>query len=90
MGNIFNQNGIALGDRVCKIHPLYSECRSCLEIQMEGEFVADCTKCSWNTTEYELLGIGNGFWGAYAMVQKDEKIEKVSLDRVHSIRKKED
>lgn len=89
MGSIFNQNGISLGDRVCKIHPLYSECRNCLEIQMEGEFVSDCTKCARNTTEYELLGIGNGFWGAYAMVQKDGKIEKVSLSRIYDVRHKD-
>ena len=90
MESIFSQNGITLGDRVCKIHPLYSDCRLCLDIQMEGGIVADCTECARNTTEYELLGVGNGFWGAYAFVQKDGKIEKVSLDRVHSIRKKED
>lgn len=90
MGSIFNQNGIALGDRVCKIHPLYYQCRGCMDIDAEMGGVSDCSKCSLNTAEYELLGVGNGFWGAYAMVQKDGKIEKVSLDRVHSIRKKEE
>lgn len=89
MSKILKQQGIALGDRVCKIHPLYSECRNCLEIQMEGEFVSDCTKCLRNTEEYELLGVGSGFFGAYAMVQKDGKIEKVSLSRVHDIRHKD-
>lgn len=89
MGSIFNLNGIALGDRVCKIHPLYYQCRSCMDIDIEMGGVSDCSKCVFNTTEYELLGIGSNFWGAYAMVQKDGKIEKVSLSRVHDIRHKD-
>jgi peroxiredoxin len=49
--------------------------------------VDDCSRCKLNTDTYELLQIGTGFWsGDYAMVQKDGKITKVSLNRVYDIK----
>lgn len=82
-------NIVAMENRVCKIRPLYYQCRSCMDIDMEMEAVSDCSKCTYNTTDYELIGVGSGFLGGYALVQNDGKIEKVSLGRVYDIRPKE-
>lgn len=36
---------------------------------------------------YELLQIGTSFWsGDYAMVQKDGRIQKVSLSQIYDVR----
>lgn len=44
-----------------------------------------CSACV--ATTYELLQVGTGFWsGDYAMVQKDGKITKVSLNRVYDVK----
>jgi peroxiredoxin len=49
--------------------------------------VDDCIKCKLNTDTYELLQVGTGFWsGDYAMVKKDGKITKVSLNRVYDVK----
>ena len=51
------------------------------------DVVDDCSKCKLNTDTYELLQVGTGFWsGDYAMVQKDGKITKVSLNRVYDVK----
>lgn len=73
--------------KICKVKPNITSCRVCMETQEMFGVVDDCSKCSSNTFEYELLQIGTGFWsGDYAMVQKDGIIKKVSLSRVYDVK----
>lgn len=67
--------------KLCKVRPDRSTCSACVATQEMFNVVDDCSRCKLNTDTYELLQIGTGFWsGDYAMVQKDGKITKVSLN----------
>lgn len=73
--------------KICKVRPNYSTCSACIATQEMFNVVDDCSRCKSNTDTYELLQIGTGFWsGDYAMVQKDGKITKVSLNRVYDVK----
>ena len=77
--------------RVCKVRPTMATCKMCMDTweALSGSVsqMPNCSLCSHNTDEYEILQVGTNFWsGNYAMVLKDGKIEKVSLHRVHSVR----
>lgn len=73
--------------KICKVRPVYSTCSACIATQEIFNVVDDCGKCKLNTDTYELLQVGTGFWiGDYAMVQKDGKITKVSLNRVYDVK----
>lgn len=70
--------------KICKVRPNCSTCSACIATQEMFNVVDDCSRCKSNTDTYELLQVGTGFWsGDYAMVQKDGKITKVSLNRVY-------
>lgn len=75
--------------KTCKIKPLASNCRSCMDIAESCNHIPDCNNCSYNTTRYEIVQIGSNFWGDYAIVQVKGKLEKVSLGRVYDIQEKE-
>lgn len=75
--------------KICKVKPDSATCSACVETQMMFDVVDDCKKCDLNTRVYELLQIGTSFWGSYAMVQYNGRIEKVSLSRVYDIREVE-
>ena len=73
--------------KICKVRPDSSTCHACIETQQMFDAMGDCSKCSLNTEDYELLQIGTRFWvGNYVMVQKDGKIKKVALSRVYDVR----
>ena len=73
--------------KICKVRPDYSTCSACISTQEMFNVVDDCSRCKLNTDTYELLQIGTGFWsGCYAMVQKEGKITKVSLNRVYDVK----
>ena len=73
--------------KICKVRPDYSTCSACVATQVMFDVVDDCSKCKLNTDTYELLQVGTGFCsGDYAMVQKDGKITKVSLNRVYDVK----
>lgn len=73
--------------KLCEVRPDRSTCSACVATQEMFNVVDDCSRCKLNTDTYELLQIGTGFWsGDYAMVQKDGKITKVSLNRVYDIK----
>lgn len=73
--------------KICKVRPDYSTCSACVATQEMFDVVDDCSKCKLNTDTYELLQVGTGFWsGDYAMVQKDGKITKVSLNCVYDVK----
>ena len=73
--------------KICKVRPDRSTCSACIDTQEMFNVVDDCGKCKLNTDTYELLQIGTGFWsGNYAMVQKDGKITKVSLNCVYDVK----
>lgn len=77
--------------KICRVRPERSTCSACVATQEMFDVVDDCSKCAYNTANYELLQIGTGFWsGDYAMVQRDGKIAKVSLSRVYDVREKEE
>lgn len=73
--------------KLCKVKPRASTCRMCLNNQIEADVMNDCSRCMSTAPECELLKIGSGFWiGAYAIVQIDGRIEKVSLSRIYDVR----
>lgn len=73
--------------KICKVRPDHSTCSACVATQEMFNVVDDCIKCKLNTDTYELLQVGTVFWsGDYAMVQKDGKITKVSLNRVYDVK----
>ena len=73
--------------KICKVKPDTDTCSACMETQQIFDVVEDCSKCKLNTENYELLQIGTSFLsGNYAMVQKDGKIQKVSLKRIYDVR----
>lgn len=73
--------------KICKVRPDRSTCSACVATQEMFNVVDDCGKCKLNADTYELLQTGTGFWsGDYAMVQKDGKITKVSLNRVYDVK----
>ena len=73
--------------KICKVKPDHATCSACVETQQIFDVVDDCSKCKLNTEIYELLQMGTSFWsGDYAMVQKDGKIQKVSLKRIYDVR----
>lgn len=73
--------------KTCKVRPSLGTCHECLDADEMYGMVSNCSKCSLHNVRYELLQIGTSFWsGDYAMVQKDGKIEKVSLNRVYDVK----
>lgn len=71
--------------KICKVKPDSATCSACITKQKIFNVVDDCRKCDLNTRAYELLQIGTNFWGSYAMVQHNGRIENVSLSRVYDI-----
>lgn len=74
--------------KTCKVKPTYDTCRMCSDTDDYFGVISDCNKCSYNTTEYELLQIGKGIFGAYAFVLANGEVQQVSLDRVYDIKER--
>lgn len=65
-------------------------CRQCLDTQMQYDQVEDCSKCSVNNKECQIISTGTSFWsGDYAVVLIDGEIKKVSMSRLYDIKEKE-
>ena len=75
--------------QTCKIKPLSSTCRDCMNIADSFNSIPDCNKCLYQTKRYDLIQIGSNFCGGYAIVQSEGKLQKVALDRVYDIQEKE-
>lgn len=75
--------------QTCKIKPLSSTCRDCMDIADSFDAIPDCKKCSHQTKRYDLIQIGSNFWGGYAIIQSEGKLQKVALDRVYDVQEKE-
>lgn len=75
--------------KTCKVKPPASACCSCIDIAESYNHTPDCKNCSYNTTRYEIVQIGSNFWGGYAIIQNEGKLEKISLDRVYDVQEKE-
>ena len=73
--------------KICKVRPDHSTCSACVATQeMIKKYKEGAEEINESDT-YELLQVGTGFWsGDYAMVQKDGKITKVSLNRVYDVK----
>lgn len=73
-----------------KLKPDFFTCRNCLDIQMEYNQVENCSKCSINNKECEIISTGSNFWnGDYAIVLVDGEMKKVSMSRLYDIKEKE-
>lgn len=72
----------------CKVEPEKEVCEVCMSLSNSGFiYTSDCSTCSCNTDEYELLRVGSDIiFGDYAMVLKDGRIHKVDLDRVYDVK----
>lgn len=65
--------------RMCKVKPLESDCRRCLDTQVKYDVILSCDECVSNNKTYELFGIS----GAYAIVIDPKgRLNRVSIDRV--------
>lgn len=72
---------------VGKLCPNYSVCRECLDAQVEYGCVEDCSNCSNNNQECQIISTGSSFWsGDYAVVLVNGQMKKVSMSRLHDIR----
>ncbi len=58
-------------------------CRACSDLAESCGAVPDCDSCE---KEYEIFETVHGFWGAYVVVVKDGKFEKVPMCRVYDIK----
>ena len=76
--------------KTCRVKPMAYTCRMCCDTDDYFGVISDCNKCSYNTTEYELLQIGKGIFGAYAFVLANGEVQQVSLDRVYDIKERGD
>lgn len=75
---------------VAKLKPDLFICRQCLDTQMQYDQVEDCSKCSVNNKECQIISTGTSFWsGDYAVVLIDGEIKKVSMSRLYDIKEKE-
>lgn len=75
---------------VAKLKPDIFICRKCLDIQMEYDQIEDCSKCSVNNKECQIISTGASFWsGNYAVVLVDGEMKKVSMSRLYDIKEKE-
>lgn len=74
--------------KTCKIKPLNSTCKMCLDVADSCDAISDCNKCKHQTMRYDLIQIGSNFLGGYAIVQSEGKLEKVALGRVYDIQEK--
>lgn len=75
---------------VAKLKPDFLTCRNCLDIQMEYDQVEDCSKCSVNNKECQIISTGSSFWrGDYAVVLVDREMKKVSMSRLYDIKNEE-
>lgn len=76
---------------IAKLKPDSSTCRGCLNAQMEYGQVEDCSKCSKNNKECQIISTGTSFWsGDYAVIVVDGEMKKVSMSRLYDVRNKED
>ncbi len=65
-------------------------CRECLDTQIQYDQVEDCSKCSINNKECQIVSTGTSFWsGDYAIVLIDEEMKKISMSRLYDIKEKE-
>lgn len=83
---MFAENGKENDTKTCKIKPTASECCMCADTADYFNGEPNCRNCRYNTTRYELIGIGSGLFNDYAFVQTNGKIQKVALDRVYDVR----
>lgn len=74
---------------IAKLQPDVFTCRRCLDMQIEYGEVENCTKCSVNNKECQIISTGSNFWsGDYAVVLVDGEMKKVSMSRLYDIKEK--
>lgn len=74
---------------VAKLKPDLFICRECLDTQIQYDQVEDCSKCSINNKECQIVSTGTSFWkGDYAVVLIDGEMKKVSMLRLYDIKER--
>ena len=59
-------------------------------MQIEYGQVGDCSKCSANNKECQIISTGSNFWsGDYAVVLVDREMKKVYMSRLYDIKNEE-
>ena len=75
--------------RTCRVKPLTDLCERCRMDYVMYKAYYDCRQCEENNKRYELIhvGIGTGGLGEdFALINTDEGIKQVPLDRIRDIR----
>ena len=73
-----------------KLKPDIFVCRNCLDMDIEYGQVLDCSKCSINNKECEIISTGSSFWnGDYAVVLVNGEMKKVPMSRLYDIKEKD-
>lgn len=72
---------------IAKLKPDTFTCNNCLDIQVQYSKFEDCSKCSMNNKECQIISTGTSFWsGDYAVVLVDGEMKKVSMSRLYDIK----
>lgn len=72
---------------IAKLNPTSLICRHCIDAQLMYEQIEDCSKCTLNNKECQIISTGSNFWsGDYAIILIDGKFKKVSQSRLYDIR----
>lgn len=70
-----------MGSKV-EIKPSVHDCKMCSDIAEMCDEVPNCSRCH---KEGILLDIQTSFWGTYAFVRVEDKIEKVNINRIRFV-----
>lgn len=72
---------------LCKVMPETNDCCCCIDDQLTGfKKKIECCDCLDNLPTYAILQFGHSlFIGDWAMVCRNGKVERVSLDRVKKV-----
>lgn len=68
----------------CRVKPHYSDCRNCLEMQVDQGVVAMCNTCPYyKDNVYDVITVGK----EYVVIINDKaEFERVSFDRVYDVK----
>lgn len=71
-----------------KLKPAHDECRLCLEYPLNTS-IPDCKNC-WRVNRiYNLISFVDSFWGTYALIEYEGKIQKVPYYRIEILKEEE-
>lgn len=71
-----------------KLKPAHDECKLCLEYPLNTS-IPDCKNCWRINRIYNLLSFVDSFWGTYALIEYEGKIQKVPYYRIEILKEEE-